>query len=106
MAITAAALITGDAYAFDSVSVASMYESQADAQEQGRRPEANLPFLFAVFFITWAAFFGYIFVMSRRQREMQREIEALTRALADRVRQNVESESYPSAQSSSQLSTN
>ncbi len=45
-------------------------------------PDANLPYLFAVFIITWAAFFGYVFYMSRRQREMQREIEALERALA------------------------
>ena len=46
--------------------------------------ESELPWLFAVFFITWAAFFGYAFVMSRRQREMRREIDALRRALAHR----------------------
>ena len=46
--------------------------------------ESELPWLFAVFFITWAAFFGYVFVMSRRQREMRREIDALRRALAQR----------------------
>ena len=49
-------------------------------------PEANLPFLFAVYIITWAAFFAYAFYVSRRQREMQREIEALKRALEDRER--------------------
>ena len=43
--------------------------------------ESELPWLFAVFFITWTAFFGYVFVMSRRQREMRREIDALRRAL-------------------------
>ena len=45
--------------------------------------ESELPWLFAVFFITWAAFFGYVYLLSRRQREMRREIEALRRALAD-----------------------
>ncbi len=52
--------------------------------QQGSDPEANLPFLFAVFIITWAAFFVYVFYMSRRQREMQREIDALKRALRER----------------------
>lgn len=48
-----------------------------------REPEANLPYLFAVFIITWAVLFGYVFYMSRRQRAMQREIEALRAALAE-----------------------
>ena len=51
---------------------------------QQRRGEAELPWLFAVYAITWAAFFGYVFVMSRRQREMRAEIAALKRALAER----------------------
>ena len=55
--------------------------------QQSSDPEANLPFLFAVFIITWAAFFVYVFYVSRRQREMQREIEALKRALEERDRQ-------------------
>ena len=45
--------------------------------------ESELPWLFAVFIITWAAFFAYVFIMSRRQREMQREIEMLKRSLED-----------------------
>ena len=55
--------------------------------QQASDPEANLPFLFAVFIITWAAFFVYVFYVSRKQREMQREIEALKRALEERDRQ-------------------
>lgn len=55
--------------------------------QQGSDPEANLPFLFAVFIITWAAFFVYVFYVSRKQREMQVEIEALKRALEERDRQ-------------------
>ena len=53
----------------------------AEAPAQQQRGEAELPWLFAVYAITWAAFFGYVFIMSRRQREMQREIDTLTRAL-------------------------
>lgn len=60
-------------------------QQQSDGEMEG---ESELPWLFAVFFITWAAFFGYIFVMSRRQREMQREIEALRSALAEKERQS------------------
>ncbi len=52
-------------------------------QAQDRDGESELPWLFAVFFVTWAAFFAYVFMMSRRQREMQRELEALRRALAE-----------------------
>ena len=52
--------------------------------EEDYDPEANLPYLFAVFIVAWAGFFGYIFFMSRRQREMQREIDALKMALAER----------------------
>ncbi len=53
--------------------------TEIPAQQQ--RGEAELPWLFAVYAITWAAFFAYVFIMSRRQREMQREIDALKRAL-------------------------
>lgn len=50
---------------------------------QDSEPEANLPYLFAVYIITWLAFFGYVFYMSRRQREMQREIEELKRTISE-----------------------
>ncbi len=55
---------------------------QQDAQDSD--PEANLPYLFAVYIITWGGFFAYVFYMSRRQREMQRELDALKRALNER----------------------
>ena len=44
----------------------------------------SYPGWFAVFAITWAAFFAYVFVMSRRQREMQREIDLLQKMLEER----------------------
>ena len=40
-------------------------------------PGPNLGYLFAVYMVTWAAFFVYVFMMSRRQRAMRDEIEAL-----------------------------
>lgn len=53
------------------------------AKVQERSPEANLPYLFAVFIITWAGFFAYVFFSSRRQRQMEREIEALKSTLRE-----------------------
>ena len=47
-------------------------------------PESNLPFLFAFYTITWIGFFAYLFLISRRQLYMRREIEALRRALEER----------------------
>ena len=53
-------------------------------QDQEFEGESELPWLFAVFFVTWATFFAYVFIMSRRQREMQRELDALKQALSRR----------------------
>jgi CcmD family protein len=50
--------------------------AQSDPQP-GDDPDPNLGFLFGVFIVTWAGFFGYAFMMSRRQRELQREIATL-----------------------------
>ena len=38
---------------------------------QNEGPESNLKFLFAVFFITWLAFFAYVFFLSRRLKSMK-----------------------------------
>ena len=54
------------------------------SQAQEFEGESDLPWLFAVFFVTWATFFAYVFIMSRRQRDMQRELDALKRVLAER----------------------
>ena len=51
------------------------------------RGESELPWLFAVYIITWGAFFGYVFAMSRRQREMRREIELLRRVFEEKESQ-------------------
>ncbi len=44
-------------------------------------PSDNLPYLFAAFAVTWVAFFIYVFFVSRRQHELEREIQELKRAL-------------------------
>ena len=44
-------------------------------------PSDNLPYLFAAYAVTWAAFFVYMFFVSRHQREMEREIQELRQAL-------------------------
>ncbi len=50
--------------------------SSVVVSESGRL-ETNLGFLFAIYMVTWAAFFAYVFVMSRRQRDLHRQIEQL-----------------------------
>ena len=40
-------------------------------------PEANLPYLLGVYTITWLAFFAYAFYITRRQRELRRQIDEL-----------------------------
>ena len=37
----------------------------------------NLDYLFMAFAIVWAAVFGYVFILSRRQRRVQREIDSI-----------------------------
>lgn len=44
-------------------------------------PESNLPFLFAVFFVTWAGLFIYAFFMTRRRRQLQNDLRALKSVL-------------------------
>ena len=46
--------------------------------------EDYLPFLFAVFAVTWAAFFAYAFFISRKQVGLKREIDSLSQDLQDR----------------------
>ncbi len=55
--------------------------SQAAAQVDNTNTNTNLGFLFAIYIITWAGFFAYIFVVSRRQRSLEREIDRLQRLL-------------------------
>ena len=45
--------------------------------------EEFLPFLFAVFAVTWVAFFIYAFFMTRKQADLKREIDALRESIED-----------------------
>lgn len=46
-------------------------------ERESGKLETNLTFLFAVFAVTWAGFFAYIFFISRKQRELQKEVARL-----------------------------
>ncbi len=58
--------------------------SAAVSAQNGSDGESNLPFLFALYTITWLAFFAYAFYMTRRQSELNREIQELRRMLEQR----------------------
>ncbi len=49
-------------------------------------PEANLPYLFAAYSVTWIGFFVYVYYLSQRNRNLRREVEALREALEERER--------------------
>ena len=51
-------------------------------EKEGGKLETNLGYLFAIYTVTWLAFFGYVFILSRRQRDLQREIARLKGAAA------------------------
>jgi CcmD family protein len=60
---------------------------QDTATSSAKDPEANLPYLFAVYAITWVIFFVYLYYLSQRQRNLRREVEELREALSERERQ-------------------
>ena len=71
--------------------VHSLMASSLEASpSEGRDPEANLKFLFAVFFITWIAFFAYVFFLSKRLKEMTRELQSLKKTLVGNESNNGE----------------
>tara|TARA_B100001971_G_C18173935_1_gene528824 strand:- start:317 stop:463 length:147 start_codon:yes stop_codon:yes gene_type:complete len=41
----------------------------------------NASYLFAAFAIVWVVLFGYIFILSQRQKKLRREIELLKEML-------------------------
>ncbi len=47
-------------------------------------PDANLKYLFTVFFLVWAIFFGYIFFLSRRLKEMRNEVAMLKKIISEK----------------------
>ena len=83
LGLIVAAVLAAPVYAGSGI-VDHAASATAFAQASASDPEANLPFLFAVYILTWAGFFGYAFYMSRRQRDMRRDIDALRQALRER----------------------
>ena len=68
----APAMAAGEPAAQNETALAPHYSEEADP---------NLGYLFAVYIVTWAGFFGYVFWISTRQRTMAREIKYLKRLL-------------------------
>ena len=98
LAIALLVLIGGGSLAAPAVSAADSVPAVAaevpESPQQGEDGSSGseLPWLFAVFIITWAVFFGYVFVMSRRQREMQQEIDTLRRTVQERLQEEASKE--------------
>ena len=51
-------------------------------EKEGGKLETNLGYLFAIYTVTWVAFFAYVFYLSRRQSDLQREIVRLKNVLS------------------------
>jgi len=43
----------------------------------------NLGYLFAAFALIWVVVFGYVLVLQRRQRRLQREIDSLRESIKE-----------------------
>ncbi len=44
----------------------------------------NLGYLFAAFTIVWAVIFGYVFSLSRKQRQLRLELDSLKEAMREK----------------------
>ena len=75
-------LVPAGAVALASAGGPSEVAAEIAAQEN-TNTESNLDFLFAIYMVTWAGFFIYIFIISRRQRIMEREINDLRQLLTE-----------------------
>ncbi|MBI4338737.1 MAG: CcmD family protein [Chloroflexi bacterium] len=70
----------------------------AQPEAQGGAPSRTfMPYVFAVYTITWLAFFGYLFYVNRRQRDLRREIEELERQWEEK--RGTTSSSFPRGKS-------
>jgi CcmD family protein len=87
LAALAGPWMAADAFAEPTIAGETAGEASSAPQAEEdpfieRPPE--LTYLFAVFMVTWAGFFGYAFVMSRRLRETRRDVDVLRRAIEDK----------------------
>ncbi len=51
--------------------------------EPGFVSSSTLQFLFAGYAVIWAALFGYIWLLARRQRSLEAELKRLERAVSE-----------------------
>jgi len=89
IALLALSLWVDKVYAADKTRGAVTVQSYGSPQQEEHEnadPEANLPYLFAAYTVVWAGFFAFVFITSRRQKAMRRDIEALRMTLAERER--------------------
>ena len=57
----------------------------AAAQGQSAPGESNLGFLLVGLLLAWGGFFAYAFYLSRKTREMRREIDELREQIAEKA---------------------
>ena len=74
----AIALALAALLAVPGVAVASEHGASAPG-------ESNLGFLLVALLIAWAGFFAYTFYLSRKTREMRREIDELREQLSEKA---------------------
>lgn len=61
--------------------VPSQQDGQAAAEQRQAEPSDDFPFLFAAYTVVFVGLVAYLLVMSARQRQLRREVDALRRAL-------------------------
>lgn len=77
-------LVPAGQAAFASSDPVAAVTAALSAQENNTNPNTNLGYLFAVYIITWAGFFAYIFIVSRRQRALERQVDDLKKLLGEK----------------------
>lgn len=85
------ALLIMSAVFLASMAIPAMAQEDISVQptnQESSDPEANLPYLFAVYSITWIVFFAYLYYLSQRQRNLRREVEELRQILAEKESQS------------------
>mgnify|MGYP001205736179 CR=1 FL=1 len=81
------ALLVMSAIFLSSAAIPALAQQDISTQsnnEESSDAEANLPYLFAVYAITWVIFFTYLYYLSQRQRNLRREVEELRQILVER----------------------
>ena len=84
------ALLIVSAIFLSTAAIPAMAQQGISAQtttDSSSDPEANLPYLFAVYAITWVIFFVYLYYLSQRQRNLRMEVEELRQILAEKESQ-------------------